>query len=265
MDPTAKKEGSLIHETAISRAILGAYQEKLAARLETDVVVVGAGPSGLVAAADLSARGMSVLVLEKRLSPGGGVWGGGMGMNEVVVQDEAAHILGELGVRDDRMSAGLRTVDAIELACSLCIRALRAGAVILNLITVEDVCIHDGRVSGVVVNRTTLAGGGLPVDPLTVRADHVIDATGHDAAVVSYVRRRGLLKAVVAEPFGEGAMDAAGGERFVVERAGEVFPGLWICGMSVCATYGGPRMGPIFGGMLLSGRQVAAAIAAARR
>lgn len=261
-----KGEGrSSVHETAISRAILGAYQEKLTARLETDVVIVGAGPSGLVAAADLSARGVSVLVLEKRLSPGGGVWGGGMGMNEVVVQDEATPILRELGVREDRVSGGLRTVDAIELACSLCIRALRSGATILNLITVEDVCIHDERVSGVVVNQTALAGSGLPVDPLTMSAHHVIDATGHDGAIVSYVRRRGLLKAVVPEHFGEGAMDAAAGERFVVERAGEVFPGLWICGMSVCATYGGPRMGPIFGGMLLSGRQVAEQIIAARR
>ncbi len=57
-------------------------------------------------------------------------------------------------------------------------------------------------------------------------------------------------------------MDAWAGEAFVVENAGEIFPGLWIVGMSVCATRGGPRMGPIFGGMLMSGVRVAKDIAA---
>ena len=52
-------------------------------------------------------------------------------------------------------------------------------------------------------------------------------------------------------------MDAWAGESFVVERVAEPFPGLWVTGMSVCATFGGPRMGPIFGGMMLSGKRVA--------
>ncbi|MCK4788892.1 MAG: hypothetical protein KAV87_34440, partial [Desulfobacteraceae bacterium] len=56
---------------------------------------------------------------------------------------------------------------------------------------------------------------------------------------------------------GEGPMDALSGEAFVVRNVSEVFPGLWVAGMSVCATLGGPRMGPIFGGMLFSGKRVA--------
>ncbi|HPB32736.1 MAG TPA: ribose 1,5-bisphosphate isomerase, partial [Candidatus Sumerlaeota bacterium] len=40
----------------------------------------------------------------------------------------------------------------------------------------------------------------------------------------------------------------------------EVYRGLFVSGMSVCAAFGGPRMGPIFGGMLLSGKKVAGLI-----
>ncbi|MCS7314580.1 MAG: hypothetical protein RMI94_02050, partial [Bryobacterales bacterium] len=126
-----------------------------------------------------------------------------------------------------------------------------------NLVTLEDVCVHQGRVTGVVVNRTTLYGE-LPVDPLALMAASVIDASGHDAVAVDKLTSRGLLALPAPQgKIGDGPMDAAAAERFVVERTGEIFPGLWVAGMSVCAAYGGPRMGPIFGGMLLSGQRVA--------
>jgi thiamine thiazole synthase len=89
----------------------------------------------------------------------------------------------------------------------------------------------------------------------------VIDASGHDAVAVERLRRRGLLEGRPGGATqGEGAMDAARGEAFVVDRVAEVYPGLWVTGMAVCTTFSGPRMGPIFGGMLLSGRKVASLI-----
>jgi thiamine thiazole synthase len=196
-------------------------------------------------------------VVEKRLAPGGGVWGGGMGMNQIVVQQEAIPILEAAGIRHEHYGEGLYVVDAAELACALCLQALRAGAVLLNLMTLEDLCVHGGKVTGVVVNRTTISGA-LPVDPIVLKAGTVIDGTGHEAVAVERLRARNLLAPQLASAgSGEGPMDATAGEAFVVARVGEVYPGLWVTGMAVCATFGGPRMGPIFGGMLLSGKKVA--------
>jgi thiamine thiazole synthase len=42
-----------------------------------------------------------------------------------------------------------------------------------------------------------------------------------------------------------------------VENTKEVFPGLFVSGMAANQVYGGYRMGPVFGGMLLSGRKAA--------
>jgi len=109
-----------------------------------------------------------------------------------------------------------------------------------------------------------MIAGALPVDPITFSAKAVIDATGHEAIVVETLRKRDLLKSNSdVKQWGEGPMDAESGEDFVVKNVAQVFPGLWVSGMSVCATFGGPRMGPIFGGMLLSGKCVAELIYAA--
>ncbi len=245
-------------ESQISRAILDAYHQKFSSCIDNDIVIVGAGPAGLTAATRLARQGLKVTVLEKRLSPGGGIWGGAMGLNEVVVQAEAVSILEDAGVRHDRKFQGLHVVDAVELASALAMKALQAGAVILNLMTLEDLAVRKGRVCGVVVNRTTISGA-LPVDPMTLSARAVVDATGHEAVVVDSLRQRGLLEK--SGVFHEAPMDAAAGEAFVVDRVAEVYPGLWIAGMSVCTTFAGPRMGPIFGGMLLSGAKVAQRIA----
>jgi thiamine thiazole synthase len=252
-----------LDETEISKVILNAYHDRLMDRVVSDVIIVGAGPAGLVAGFRLARQGLKVTIVEKRLAAGGGIWGGGMGMNIAVVQQEALPVLDETGIGYQQKAEGLYAVDAIELAAGLCCSAVRAGAALFNLVAVEDLCVQQGRVTGVVVNRTMISGA-LPVDPIVLASRAVIDATGHESVLVESLRKRGLLPTL---PDGrlpvEGPMDADSGERFVVEHVQEVFPGLWLTGMSVCATLGGPRMGPIFGGMLLSGQNVAQQIATA--
>ena len=252
-----------LDDVEISRTILDAYRRKLERSLDCDVVIVGAGPSGLTAGRLLAGAGLRTVIIERKLAPGGGIWGGGMGMNEVVVQEAARPLVEAVRVRAKEAGKGSFAVDAVELAAALVLEALRAGATLLNLMTMEDVRVHEGRVTGVVVNATPISHLKMHVDPITLGARAVIDGTGHDAAVACALRRHGIdLETPTGSPVGEGPMNADSAETFVVEHTGRVYPGLYLTGMAVCAVFGGPRMGPIFGGMLLSGEKVAQQVSA---
>ena len=65
------------------------------------------------------------------------------------------------------------------------------------------------------------------------------------------------LNTQTGDIMGERSMWAEIGEEAILKNSREVAPGLYTCGMCANAVYGGNRMGPVFGGMLLSGKQVA--------
>jgi len=46
-------------------------------------------------------------------------------------------------------------------------------------------------------------------------------------------------------------------EKALIKNTREVYPGLIVTGMAANAVFGSPRMGAIFGGMLLSGKKAA--------
>lgn len=240
----------------VSRAIIDTYHEDYRQALQSDVLITGAGPSGLMAAVDLARGGCNVTIIERKLMTGGGIPGGGMTMSRVAVQEEALPIMEDLGVRTRKYET-LYVCDSVELAAALTLKAIQSGARILNTHTVEDLCMENGKVVGLVVNKTGIYGV-LHVDPLMFHAKVVLDSTGHDMALAK------MLQCKVEDPParktqipGEGPMDAWNAEKFVVDNSGRYYPGLYLSGMAVCAAFGGPRMGPIFGGMLLSGRKVA--------
>jgi len=242
-------------EIEISRAILESYTARLHESLESDVVVAGAGPAGLSAAYYLAKGGLKTTVFEAKLSVGGGIWGGGAGCNVVALED--AEILDEIGVRHQKRRA-LYVADAVELASALAYRAIQAGAGIFNLVQVEDLVMKEGALKGLVVNATPIVMAGLPVDPVCVGCRVAVDATGHPAEVLHMLKKKTMD--FHPEEIGEGFMDVETAEKGVVARTGEVYPGLYVAGMAVCAAYNLPRMGPIFGGMLESGKKVAALI-----
>jgi thiamine thiazole synthase len=248
-----------LDEKTITEAIIKRYTEKLLDSLECDVAIVGAGPAGLVAAYDLGRAGHKVCVFERKLSIGGGMWGGGMMMNEIVVQDEGKEILDEFGVGANSFRKGYYTSDSVEAVCSIGARAVKSGARIFNLISVEDIVIRDKRAGGVVINWTAVEMASLHVDPLTVSSKFIIDATGHAAEVIHIIDKK--VDARLLTPSGtiegERSLWADRAEQTTIENTREVFPGVFVAGMCANAVFGSYRMGPIFGGMLLSGRKAA--------
>ena len=249
----------MLDEVIISKAIIESYHKKLVNVLDVDVAVAGAGPAGLICAYYLAKAGRKVAVFEKKLSIGGGMWGGGMLFNEIVVQEKAKKLLDEFSIRTRRYKKNYYLADSIEAICALAYKTVKAGATIINTVAVEDVMVKQNKVCGLVINWTAVGMANLHVDPLTIRAKAVVDSTGHPCEVVSVVQNKsGLkLKTKTGKILGEKSMWAEVAESSVVSNTQEVCPGLYVCGMAAIAVFGTPRMGPIIGGMLLSGKKLA--------
>ena len=248
-----------LDETIITRAILERFTEKLKDCRSVDVAIVGGGPAGLVAAYHLASKKKKVALFERKLSIGGGMWGGGMMFNEVVVQEEGKRILDELSIRSRKYQKGYYTADSVEAVSTLTSRAMGAGARVFNLMSVEDVMVREGKVIGVVLNWTAVEMAQLHVDPLCVQAKFVIDATGHATEVAKVIERKvgANLFTETGGVVGEKSLWSEVSEETTIENTREIYPGVFVAGMAANATFGSYRMGPVFGGMLLSGERVA--------
>lgn len=248
-----------LDEIKISRAIIEAYSKKLLDALDVDIAIVGAGPAGMICGYYLAKAKKKVVIFERKLSIGGGIWGGGMMFNEIVIQTQAKKIFDELGIKTYKYEKDYYRADSLLSASGLCFRAIQAGVKIFNLISAEDVMVRKNSVCGLVLNWSAVQMANLHIDPLTIRAKYVVDATGHATEVVRIVEKKNniRLKTKTGKIVGEESMWAEVAEDSTIKNTRCVYPGLYVCGMAANAVFGGPRMGPIFGGMLLSGKKLA--------
>ncbi|MDI6704334.1 MAG: sulfide-dependent adenosine diphosphate thiazole synthase [bacterium] len=248
-----------LDDIVISKAIVEGFYRDFVNYMEADVAISGAGPAGMTAGYYLAKEGKKVVIFERKLAVGGGMWGGGMMYNKCVFQEASKPILDEFGVRCEEYQGGYFITDSLETISSICDGTIKAGAKIFNLISVEDVMIREEKVTGLVLNWSAIGEAHLHIDPLTMRSRYVIDATGHGAEVAHIIVRKIGKKLLTStgDFLGERPMWAEVGERMIVENTKEIYPGVYVAGMASNAVFGGPRMGPIFGGMLLSGKKVA--------
>ena len=239
-------------EQIVSTGIIDSYFAKLKSNLSIDVAIVGGGPSGIVAAYYLAKAGKKVALFDRKLAPGGGMWGGAMMFNDIVVQEEAMPIVRELGVSYKDAGNGTYIMDSVHTTSALIYGATKAGATIFNCYSVEDVVFHNDAVAG------------MHVDPLTIMSKAVLEGTGHDCEIARVVARKNDIKlnTPTGGVIGERSLNVELGESTTVENTKEIYPGLFVSGMAANGVSGSFRMGPIFGGMLMSGKKAAELICA---
>jgi thiazole biosynthesis enzyme len=256
---------NLYSEGDLARLFMEAVSDKLSSYSKMDVIIAGAGPAGLAAAWHLAARNLRVLVLERMLGVGGGIRGGAMLLPLVIVQEgQAAEMLRKAAVKLKKMGHGLFYADPTEAMVKLAAKALEAGASIWPGVVVEDLVVRRSeadtvKVKGVVINFAPIVEAGWHVDPLFLEAKAIVEATGHDTDVINILAKRCPYLGLKVP--GMSSMDVWKGEEEVVKHTGKVVEGLYVAGMSVSELYNAHRMGPIVGGMLLSGKKVADLIA----
>lgn len=250
-----------IEDTKVTGAIVERFLRDFLDITELDVAVAGAGPSGLTAARYLAKAGVKVAVFERSLYVGGGIWGGGILFPKIVIQEVAKKIPEGVGVKLQLASKGYYIADSVEMASKCTAAAIDAGAKVVVGFNVEDVMIGEkDRVAGVVINWGAVELARLHVDPVGIRAKVVIDATGHDSEIARIIQRKipgARFPTRTGAVMGEKPMWAAVGEAEILRNTREIYPGLIVTGMAANTVFGSPRMGAIFGGMLLSGQKAA--------
>jgi thiamine thiazole synthase len=247
---------SKVSEADVTSAIVSEFSKQFSEYVKSDCLIIGGGPSGLIAGSILASFNRQVLIVERNNYLGGGFWLGGYLMNKVTFRAPAQEVLQELGIPYDEVRSGLFVADGPHATSKLIAAACDAGVKFAQMTVFEDLVLREeNHVCGAVINWTpiqTLPREITCVDPVALETKMVIDATGHEACCVKKLEERGLIKTK-----GFGAMWVEESEDLVVRHTGEVHPGLIVTGMAVTTTYGLPRMGPTFGAMLLSGKRAA--------
>jgi len=96
-----------VSEKDVTLSIVESFSQTFMRFAESDVIIVGGGPSGLMAVRGVALRCKKVLIIERNNYLGGGFWIGGYLMNKITVRHPGEKVLEELGVPYTQTVPGL--------------------------------------------------------------------------------------------------------------------------------------------------------------
>lgn len=160
---------SNISEKDVTKAIVSEFAEEFIDYIESDVIIIGAGPSGLIAARRLAQQGVKTLIIESNNYLGGGFWIGGYLMNKLTVREPGERILDEIGVPYKKVQDGLFVADGPHACSKLIASAMDAGAKVINMTKFDDVIYAKNVWIPVSTRHSIFRKITWPLTPLPVR------------------------------------------------------------------------------------------------
>ncbi|XP_004496859.1 thiamine thiazole synthase, chloroplastic-like [Cicer arietinum] len=249
-----------IEESIVSREISRCYITNMVTY--TDVVILGDSSSGLSCAYGLSKNpNIGIAIIEQSVSPGGGAWLDGQLLSAMVVRKPVDLFLDEIEVDYDEREEYV-VIKHVALFTSTILSKLlvRSNMKLFNAVAAEDLIVKEGRVGGVVTNWALVSMKHdiqSCMNPHAMEAKVVVSSCGHDgpfgANGLKMLERVGMIDFVR----GINSLDMNTSEHAFVRLTKEIVPGMIITGMEVAEMYGTPRVGLIFGAMMISGQKTA--------
>ncbi|SCU96570.1 LANO_0E13828g1_1 [Lachancea nothofagi CBS 11611] len=275
-----------IRESTVSRAMTSRYFKDLDKHAVSDVIIVGAGSSGLVAAYVIAKNrpDLTITCIEANVSPGGGAWLGGQLFSAMIMRKPAHLFLDELEIPYEDEGDYVVVKHAALFTSTVLSKVLQfPNFKLFNATAVEDLVTRPAdngsgvQVAGVVTNWTLVTQAHnlqSCMDPNVIELSGyqndgtrdvskkhgvVLSTTGHDGPFGAFSAKRIVSIDNNKKLGGMKGLDMNNAEAGVVKGAG-AYSGvdhMYFAGMEVAELEGCNRMGPTFGAMAVSGIKAA--------
>lgn len=219
-----------------------------------DIVIVGAGPAGLMAAIDLIRPDVKILVIGDNNFLGSGSWTDSMLSGEHVLSGSAREILDEFEITHAKIGADAYTAGGMRVYSRLIAAVSNGGVKILNSAAFKDL-IYTDKIEGVVL---TLPPGlqslpGNKEDLVSLKCYIVLDTIGVDLFGHSDFKE---IKRVCGQAVAQQGI-CVNSDELIKEKSGSIYSGLFVAGRAAAKICGILQNDLSLESLLFSGRKAA--------